>query len=111
MKQDQILLNIESDEGDYLGVFIDRRPNGSIIMRQEVLAKWVVEALFMDTNNHTSTIVHIPGTLDKGLVLLKPIPLEEQQFSMGIFVYAAFAYGWGTEQGTNPSEIQDRLHC
>ena len=62
MKQEQMLFNIESDIAGYLGVLIDRRPDGSIIMRQEGLSKRVVEALFLDKNSPTSTIVRTPAT-------------------------------------------------
>ena len=34
MKQKQMLSNVESDVARYLGVLIDRRPDGSINMRQ-----------------------------------------------------------------------------
>ena len=50
---------------------------------------------------------YLKGTLDKGL-LLKPIPLKEQQFSISVFVDAAFACGSGTEQGTNPEYVESR---
>ena len=144
-------------------------------MRQEGLSKWVVEALFLDKNSPTSTIVRTPataylpidddgepalgiynyasvvgmlnylqghswigttfavsqvaryvhspkrshelalkrigkylkGTLDKSLIL-KPIPLKEQQLSISVFVDPAFACGWGTEQGTNPESMKSR---
>ena len=51
---------------------------------------------------------YLKGTLDKGLKL-KPIPLEDQQFSISVFVNAAFAYGcWGTEQGTHLEYMKSR---
>ena len=43
-----MLFNFESNVAGYIGVLIDRRPDGSIIMRQEGLAKRVIEALFLD---------------------------------------------------------------
>ena len=52
---------------------------------------------------------YLKGTLDKGLILkLKPIPQKEHQFSISVFVDAAFACGWGTEQGTNPESVKSR---
>ena len=45
--------------------------------------------------------------MDKGLIL-KPIPLEEQQVTISVFVDAVFACGWGTEQGTNPESVKSR---
>ena len=50
---------------------------------------------------------YLKGTLYKGLIL-KPVPLEEEQFTICIFVAAAFACGWGTEQGTNPESVKTR---
>ena len=50
---------------------------------------------------------YFKGTLDKGLILI-PIPLKEQQFSISTFVDAAFACGWGTEQDTNPESVKSR---
>ena len=38
---------------------------------------------------------YLKGTIDKGLIL-KLTPLEEQQFTIYVFVDAAFACGWGT---------------
>ena len=46
---------------------------------------------------------YLKGALDKGLIL-KPIALEEQQFYIDVFVDAAFARGWDTEQGTDMSQ-------
>ena len=57
-----MLLNVESDVASYLRVLIDTQPDNSIIMCQEGLAKQVVEALFLDTNNPTSTMVRISIT-------------------------------------------------
>ena len=48
MKQEQKLFNVESDVAGYIGVLIDRRPDGSIITRQEGLSKQVVETLFLE---------------------------------------------------------------
>ena len=45
MKQEQMLFNVESDVAGYLDVLIDRRPDGSIITRQEGVAKRVVESI------------------------------------------------------------------
>ena len=50
---------------------------------------------------------YLKGTLGKGLIL-KPIPLEEQQLLIFVFVDTAFACGWGTEQGTNPESMKSR---
>ena len=60
MKEEQMLFNVESDVAGYLGVLIDRREDGSIIMRQEGLAKRIVEAMFLDNNKITS--VRTPAT-------------------------------------------------
>ena len=175
MEREDMLFQVESDVAGYLGVLIDRRPDGSIIMRQEGLAKRIVEALFLDNSNKGSTTVRTPataylpiddegelaqglynyasvvgmlnylqghsriditfavsqvaryvhspkrshelalerigrylkGTLDKGLIL-KPIPFADKQFSIDVFVDAAFACGWGTEHGTNPESVKSR---
>ena len=62
MKQEQMLFNVELDVAGYLGILINRRSDGSIIMRQESLAKRGVEALLLDKNTPTSAIVHTPST-------------------------------------------------
>jgi hypothetical protein len=54
MKDEKMLFNVESDVAGYLGVLIDRRADGSIVMRQEGLAKRIISALFMDDNSVTS---------------------------------------------------------
>ena len=65
----------------YLGVLIDCRPDGSIIMKQEGLTKRVVEALFLNNNSTAATIVHTPATA------YLPID-EERKPDIGIYNYA-----------------------
>ena len=173
MEQEKMLFQVESDVAGYLGVLIDRRSDGSIVMRQEGLAKRIVEALFLDDKssssvrtpataylpideegepaqglyNYASVVgmlnylqghsridisfavsqvaryVHSPrrshelalerigrylkGTLDQGLIL-RPTSLEDRHFTIDVYVDAAFACGWGTEQGTNPESVKSR---
>ena len=170
MCNEQMLFQVESNVASYLGVLIDHRLDGSIIMKQEGLTKCVVEALFLNNNSTAATIVRTPaseylpigeegepgigiysyasivgmlnylqghsciditfavsqvaqyvhahkrshelalerigcylkGTLHKGLIL-RPTPLDSKKFSTEVFVDAAFACGWGTEQGINHS--------
>jgi hypothetical protein len=49
---------------------------------------------------------YLKGTIDGGL-LLKP-NLNESTFKIDVYVDAAFASGWGTEQGTNPDSVKSR---
>ena len=55
MKIEKMLFNVESDVAGYLGVLIDRKTDGTIIMRQSGLAKRVIEALHLDDASCTST--------------------------------------------------------
>ena len=54
MLQIGMLFEVESDVAGYLGVLIDRRTDGTIVMRQEGLTKRIVEALFLDDKTVTS---------------------------------------------------------
>jgi hypothetical protein len=49
---------------------------------------------------------YLKGTIDKGLIL-KP-DLNSSLFKIDVYVDAAFASGWGTEQGTNPDSVKSR---
>ena len=49
---------------------------------------------------------YLKGTLDKGLIL-HPIK-NIDQFKIDVYVDAAFACGWGTEEGTNPESVKSR---
>ena len=49
---------------------------------------------------------YLKGTIDGGLIL-KP-NLKETTFKIDVYVDAAFASGWGTEQGTNPDAVKSR---
>jgi hypothetical protein len=49
---------------------------------------------------------YLKGTIDGGLIL-KP-NLKESTFKIDVYVDAAFASGWGTEQGTNPDSVKSR---
>jgi hypothetical protein len=49
---------------------------------------------------------YLKGTINKGLIL-KP-DLDESTFKIDVYVDAAFASGWGTEQGTNPDSVKSR---
>jgi hypothetical protein len=55
MKHEKMLFNVESDVAGYLGVLIDRRTDGTIIMRQSGLAKRIIEVLHLDDASNTST--------------------------------------------------------
>ena len=49
---------------------------------------------------------YLKGTLDKGLILQ---PSHDNfSFQMDVFVDAAFACGWGSEEGTNPDSVRSR---
>lgn len=48
---------------------------------------------------------YLKGTLDKGLIL-KPNP--DRTLNIDLFVDAAFACGWGSEEGTNPEAVKSR---
>ena len=50
--------------------------------------------------------LYLKGTLDKGLIL-KP-KNEENNLNLDVYVDAAFACGWGTEEGTNPDSVKSR---
>ena len=50
---------------------------------------------------------YLKGALDKGLII-RPTPLNGKTFSTDVFVDAAFACGWGTEQGTNPDSVKSQ---
>jgi hypothetical protein len=60
MKDEKMLFNVESDVAGYLGVLIDRKTDGTIIMRQSGLAKQIIEALHLD--DASSTISESPCT-------------------------------------------------
>ena len=62
MHNKQIIFQVESNAAGYLGVLTNRRPDGSIIMRQEGLTKHVVEALFLNNNSVTAIIVRTLAT-------------------------------------------------
>ena len=80
MKEEKMLFNVESDVAGYLGVLIDRRTDGSIIMRQSGLAKRIVEALHLDDACSTST--ETPCT--------KFLPIDAEGTSaLGLYNYAS----------------------
>ena len=78
-----------SDVAGYLGVLINCRPDGFIIMKKEGLTKRVVEALFFNNNNNNNnstavTIVHTPATAY--------LPIDEEgKPGRGIYNYASVA--------------------
>jgi hypothetical protein len=49
---------------------------------------------------------YLKGTINNGLIL-KP-DLNESIYKIDVYVDAAFASGWGTEQGTNPDSVKSR---
>ena len=49
---------------------------------------------------------YLKGTLDNGLIL-KPSH-DSSSFQMDVYVDAAFACGWGSEEGTNPDSVKSR---
>ena len=49
-----MLFEVESDIVRYIGVLVDRRNNGSIVMWQEGLSRRIVEAIFLDDKAVTS---------------------------------------------------------
>jgi hypothetical protein len=75
-----MLFNVESDVAGYLGVLLDRRADGSIVMRQEGLAKRIISALFMDDNSVTSLRTPANAFL--------PID-EEGERATGLYNYAS----------------------
>jgi hypothetical protein len=80
MLQIGMLFEVESDVAGYLGVSIDRRTDGTIVMRQEGLAKRIVEALFLD--DKTVTSVRTPA------VDFLPIDTEGEH-PLGLYNYAS----------------------
>ena len=48
---------------------------------------------------------YLKGTLDKGLILQ---PSESAELKVDLYVDAAFASGWGTEESTNPDSVKSR---
>ena len=48
---------------------------------------------------------YLKGTLDKGLILK---PNTDKTLNIDLFVDAAFACGWGSEEGTNPEAVKSR---
>ena len=80
MKLAGMLFNVESDVAGYLGVLIDRRQDGTIVMRQEGLAKKIIEALFLNTGS--ATPVKTPAT--KFLAIDK-----EGEPALGLYNYAS----------------------
>ena len=50
---------------------------------------------------------YLKGTLDNDLIL-QPTPLDDKTLSTDVFDDAAFACGWGTEQGTKPDSVKSR---
>jgi len=80
MLQKGMLFNVESDVAGYLGVLIDRKQDGSIIMRQEGLTKRIVEALFLDDKSITP--VSTPATA------FLPIDAEGEP-ALGLYNYAS----------------------
>ena len=82
MRNEQMLFQVESDVANYLGVLIDRRPDGTIIMKQEGLTKRVVEALFLNNNIKAATIVCTPATAYFTID-------EEGKSGIGIYNYAS----------------------
>ena len=55
MKDEKMLFNVESDVAGYLGVLIDRKTDGTIVMKQSGLAKRIIEALHLDDSSITIT--------------------------------------------------------
>ena len=49
--------------------------------------------------------LYLKGTLDKGIVLR---PSDIENFNIDLYVDAAFACGWGSEEGTNPDSVKSR---
>ena len=82
MRNEQMLFQVKSDVAGYLGVLIDRRPDGYIIMKQEGLTKRVVEALFLNNNSTAATIVRTPDTAYLRID-------EEGEPGIGIYNYAS----------------------
>jgi len=48
---------------------------------------------------------YLKGTLDKGLILR---PQNTDNLKLDVYVDAAFACGWGTEESTNPDSVKSR---
>lgn len=48
---------------------------------------------------------YLKGTIDKGIILK---PTDFQNFSIDVYVDAAFATGWGSEDSTNPDAVRSR---
>jgi hypothetical protein len=48
---------------------------------------------------------YLKGTSDKGLILQ---PINLSKLNIDVYVDAAFACGWGTENGTNPDSVKSR---
>ena len=48
---------------------------------------------------------YLKGTLDKGLILR---PQNADKLELDVYVDAAFACGWGTEESTNPDAVKSR---
>ena len=49
---------------------------------------------------------YLKGTIKGGLILKSN--RKTDKFKIDIYVDAAFASGWGTEQGTNPDSVKSR---
>jgi hypothetical protein len=50
--------------------------------------------------------LYLKGTINEGLIL-QPQP-DKEEVSLDVYVDAAFACGWGTEEGTNPDAVKSR---
>ena len=48
---------------------------------------------------------YLKGTVDKGIILR---PSDLQNFQVDVYVDAAFATGWGSEDSTNPDAVKSR---
>ena len=48
---------------------------------------------------------YLKGTLDKGIIMQPP---DNEELKLDVYVDAAFACGWGTEDSTNPDAVKSR---